>query len=213
MPPKKRAASDAASTVSKPDKKTRSSASKTPDTNLAPASTTRNGTENTRKASKKKVETVEQPTRQSSRIKAQEEEEASFYDGGDDAVLPEAASEGRTTKAKATVPTKKATSVTATKATKKTGAAKGKSKKGTDAAVGVKVNTASEKDGMRAKAKVEADQDAEDKEGHDGRSYWLMKAEPESRFEKGVDVKFSIDDLRTKDKPEPWDGELDRLIA
>ncbi|RHZ53224.1 hypothetical protein CDV55_102146 [Aspergillus turcosus] len=38
------------------------------------------------------------------------------------------------------------------------------------------------------------------------RSYWLMKAEPESRIEKGVDVKFSIDDLQAAEKPEPWDG-------
>jgi hypothetical protein len=33
-----------------------------------------------------------------------------------------------------------------------------------------------------------------------------MKAEPESRMEKGVDVKFSIDDLQAAEKPEPWDG-------
>lgn len=39
-----------------------------------------------------------------------------------------------------------------------------------------------------------------------GRSYWLMKAEPESRLEKGVDVKFSIDDLAAAMQPEPWDG-------
>ncbi|KAJ5163404.1 High mobility group HMG-I/HMG-Y [Penicillium coprophilum] len=39
-----------------------------------------------------------------------------------------------------------------------------------------------------------------------GRSFWLMKAEPESRLEKGKDVKFSIDDLATADTPEPWDG-------
>ncbi|GAB1318138.1 PUA-like domain-containing protein [Madurella fahalii] len=38
------------------------------------------------------------------------------------------------------------------------------------------------------------------------RNYWLMKAEPESRFENGVDVKFSIDDLAAKAEPEPWDG-------
>jgi hypothetical protein len=37
--------------------------------------------------------------------------------------------------------------------------------------------------------------------------YWLMKAEPESRIEKGVDVKFSIDDLAAKTEPEGWDGE------
>ena len=35
-----------------------------------------------------------------------------------------------------------------------------------------------------------------------------MKAEPESRLEKGVDVKFSIDDLAAKEEPEAWDGEL-----
>ncbi|KKK21550.1 hypothetical protein AOCH_003225 [Aspergillus ochraceoroseus] len=43
-------------------------------------------------------------------------------------------------------------------------------------------------------------------EDNSGRSYWLMKAEPESRLEKGVDVKFSIDDLRAAKEPEPWDG-------
>ncbi|KAI0401893.1 PUA-like domain-containing protein [Xylaria palmicola] len=38
------------------------------------------------------------------------------------------------------------------------------------------------------------------------RWYWLMKAEPDSRFENGVDVKFSIDDLASRTDPEPWDG-------
>lgn len=38
------------------------------------------------------------------------------------------------------------------------------------------------------------------------RCYWLMKAEPESRLEKGVDVKFAIDDLEAADEPEAWDG-------
>ncbi|KAI0486969.1 PUA-like domain-containing protein [Xylaria cf. heliscus] len=38
------------------------------------------------------------------------------------------------------------------------------------------------------------------------RWYWLMKAEPESRFENGIDVKFSIDDLASRTDPEPWDG-------
>ncbi|KAI9042625.1 DUF55-domain-containing protein [Aspergillus affinis] len=47
---------------------------------------------------------------------------------------------------------------------------------------------------------------AEDDTDGSGRSYWLMKAEPESRMERGVDVKFSIDDLRERKKPEPWDG-------
>lgn len=33
-----------------------------------------------------------------------------------------------------------------------------------------------------------------------------MKAEPESRLERGHDTKFSIDDLAAKTDPEPWDG-------
>ena len=36
--------------------------------------------------------------------------------------------------------------------------------------------------------------------------YWLMKAEPNSRIEKGHDVKFSIDDLAARTEPEAWDG-------
>ncbi|RYP57091.1 hypothetical protein DL769_009697 [Monosporascus sp. CRB-8-3] len=38
------------------------------------------------------------------------------------------------------------------------------------------------------------------------KSYWLLKAEPGSRFENGTDVKFSIDDLASRTEPEPWDG-------
>ncbi|KAM0342037.1 hypothetical protein ACHAPU_009765 [Fusarium lateritium] len=41
---------------------------------------------------------------------------------------------------------------------------------------------------------------------HDGQWFWLMKAEPDSRIENGVDVKFSIDDLKAKTEPEGWDG-------
>lgn len=40
------------------------------------------------------------------------------------------------------------------------------------------------------------------------KQYWLLKAEPESRIEKGKDIKFSIDDLAAKTEPEPWDGML-----
>ena len=46
-----------------------------------------------------------------------------------------------------------------------------------------------------------------------GRSYWLMKAEPESRLEKGVDVKFSIDDLKNAKEPEPWDGQYEKNLS
>ncbi|XP_075858779.1 thymocyte nuclear protein 1 isoform X2 [Microcebus murinus] len=38
-------------------------------------------------------------------------------------------------------------------------------------------------------------------------SYWLMKSEPESRLEKGVDVKFGIEDLKAQPKQTTcWDG-------
>jgi len=36
--------------------------------------------------------------------------------------------------------------------------------------------------------------------------YWLMKAEPNSRIENGIDVRFSIDDLAAVTEPEPWEG-------
>ena len=54
------------------------------------------------------------------------------------------------------------------------------------------------------------EEEAEDEDEPDGVSYWLMKAEPESRIEKGVDVKFSIDDLKAKGAPEAWDGKINR---
>jgi predicted RNA-binding protein with PUA-like domain len=40
-----------------------------------------------------------------------------------------------------------------------------------------------------------------------------MKAEPESRLEKGIDIKFSIDDLAAKTEPEPWDGKPSSSIS
>lgn len=36
--------------------------------------------------------------------------------------------------------------------------------------------------------------------------YWLMKAEPDTRIENGVDVAFPIDKLAAATEPEPWDG-------
>ncbi|KAK4195522.1 PUA-like domain-containing protein [Triangularia verruculosa] len=38
------------------------------------------------------------------------------------------------------------------------------------------------------------------------KNYWLLKAEPDTRYENGIDVKFSIDDLASRTEPEPWDG-------
>ncbi|XP_025030905.1 thymocyte nuclear protein 1 [Python bivittatus] len=38
-------------------------------------------------------------------------------------------------------------------------------------------------------------------------THWLMKSEPESRFEKGVDVKFGIEDLKAEPhQTASWDG-------
>ena len=45
-----------------------------------------------------------------------------------------------------------------------------------------------------------------------GKQYWLMKAEPESRLENGVDVAFSIDHLKSSTEPEPWDGAKSCLL-
>ncbi|KAL9620969.1 MAG: hypothetical protein Q9204_008158, partial [Flavoplaca sp. TL-2023a] len=55
------------------------------------------------------------------------------------------------------------------------------------------------------KGGVASNEDDEEDNG-DGPSYWLMKAEPDSRIEKGKDVKFSIDDLKEASEPEAWDG-------
>ena len=64
----------------------------------------------------------------------------------------------------------------------------------------------------KAKFEVEVDSgavatDVDDADGDvDETQYWLMKAEPQSRMEKGIDVKFSIDDLASRTEPEGWDG-------
>ncbi|KAF2015244.1 DUF55-domain-containing protein [Aaosphaeria arxii CBS 175.79] len=36
--------------------------------------------------------------------------------------------------------------------------------------------------------------------------FWLLKAEPLPRYENGVNVAFSIDDLKNCTEPEPWSG-------
>ena len=54
-------------------------------------------------------------------------------------------------------------------------------------------------------SQIGQDHDLNDNEDSSTPNYWLMKAEPESRMEKGIDVKFSIDDLAKVDM-EGWDG-------
>lgn len=46
----------------------------------------------------------------------------------------------------------------------------------------------------------------EEHENNEGTQYWLMKAEPDTRIIKGVDVSFGIDKLAAAREPEPWDG-------
>lgn len=58
------------------------------------------------------------------------------------------------------------------------------------------------------KEEMEDEKDQDGEEEADRHLYWLMKTEPESRIEKGKDVKFSIDDLKAATKPEGWDGKL-----
>lgn len=50
------------------------------------------------------------------------------------------------------------------------------------------------------------DVDISDAEDMQDMQYWLMKAEPEARMEKGIDVAFPIDKLAAATEPEPWDG-------
>lgn len=61
---------------------------------------------------------------------------------------------------------------------------------------------------VNVSSRIGAAEEAEDadEEDVDQPNYWLMKAEPESRIEKGKDVKFSIDDLKNAFEPEGWDG-------
>ena len=72
--------------------------------------------------------------------------------------------------------------------------------------VSVAVPSNKKKAKTKVKAKNEATEESADETDTDGRQYWLMKAEPDSRIEKGKDVKFSIDDLKVAMNPEPWDG-------
>lgn len=45
-----------------------------------------------------------------------------------------------------------------------------------------------------------------DEAGTGDYQYWLMKAEPDTRIEKGIDVAYPIDKLAKATEPEPWDG-------
>src|SRR5271170_5478331 len=85
---------------------------------------------------------------------------------------------------------------------------KPKTTKAEEKAAAPKVGTDEELDGLTAN---ESGWDAVDKD--EGKQYWLMKAEPDSRVENGVDVKFSIDDLMNAKVPEGWDGKDQSVLG
>merc|ERR1712020_329568 len=59
----------------------------------------------------------------------------------------------------------------------------------------------------RKRGAASAISDKESKEAKPTNAFWLMKSEPESRLEKGVDVKFGIEDLKLEpDQTACWDG-------
>jgi len=114
--------------------------------------------------------------------------------------LPEASEAPKASKA-----TKKA-SESAPKASKSGKAKTPKARRGSTVSVNVPVANQGKKRGKKVSDR-EAGDDAQDEDAS-GVSYWLLKAEPESRMEKGKDVKFSIDDLAACAKPEVWDGTI-----
>ncbi|PWY86042.1 DUF55-domain-containing protein [Aspergillus heteromorphus CBS 117.55] len=102
-------------------------------------------------------------------------------------------------------PRKLASDGTPKPATPKSGLGRGRPKK-TPVQNGTNSTPAQAKAETKSETKVDVKAETVAAKSTDGRSYWLMKAEPESRMEKGVDVKFSIDDLQSRQEPEPWDG-------
>lgn len=139
-----------------------------------------------------------------------------------------AASASKATETAVTPEVEKKTKAEPVKAVKKTEKATAKPKAEKGAAGGVVKNEAkttnAKKDAKKDTKKATAEENSNDRAGsedpdidsiptvnpeaprHDGEWYWLMKAEPETRMENGHDVRFSIDDLRGKTRPEGWDG-------
>ncbi|KAJ1921044.1 hypothetical protein H4219_000902 [Mycoemilia scoparia] len=76
-----------------------------------------------------------------------------------------------------------------------------------------KVKVGNSKNDQDVKKRLESDPGASTTKPSGSKSFWLMKAEPESRIVKGKDVKFrqnikySIDDLADmENQTSPWDG-------
>ena len=61
--------------------------------------------------------------------------------------------------------------------------------------------------GASKKTRGNVTESGDDKQEKSSYSYWLMKSEPESRFENGIDVKFGIEDLKKEpNQTACWDG-------
>ncbi|XP_061576369.1 thymocyte nuclear protein 1 [Cololabis saira] len=59
----------------------------------------------------------------------------------------------------------------------------------------------------KRKASVVKKEDGSGSAGSPNYNHWLMKSEPESRFENGIDVKFGIEELKAmSDQTSCWDG-------
>lgn len=154
-----------------------------------------------------------QPTSKKGKISGPSEEVIhvpTAEEGSDNTASKGSAAKGKITKAKPASKSAKG-KITKTKTA-------GKIAKGTDKSEVVKSatrtgkklkDTASERPLSSTSAQISGSKKAvkkdEAQEPHEP-SYWLMKAEPESRIERGKDVKFSIDDLKNALAPEPWDG-------
>ncbi|KAJ4387561.1 hypothetical protein N0V93_008156 [Gnomoniopsis smithogilvyi] len=101
---------------------------------------------------------------------------------------------------KTTMTTKASTTKKGSKAAVKADVKAEQKGKGKDAAAEPPTATKKKTPAKTAETKADTTNDTT------GRQYWLMKAEPETRYENGVDVSFSIDDLAARKEPEPWDG-------
>lgn len=88
-----------------------------------------------------------------------------------------------------------------------------KKQKKTTTQRGSRAKAESEETAEPAPATKKEDEGNGDERKDSERRYWLMKAEPESRIEKGKDVKFSIDDLAAMKEPAGWDGGMFRSAA
>ncbi|KAK8066281.1 hypothetical protein PG997_013028 [Apiospora hydei] len=126
----------------------------------------------------------------------------------EDEVAAESSNLRRSTRRKPSAPvdaTKAATTTTAPAAKSKTSTTEEKSAKSDTQPNGTPDSTKPAKVTQK-ESTSETNSGAGSSDPSCEKAYWLLKAEPETRLENGVDVRFSIDDLASRTEPEPWDG-------